>query len=130
MKKIFIYGILLFSLTILVIISFTFNQVENIQKNPEPETLREGKTVIIANMAFVPAMVIIEKGQKVTWKNDDSTVHNIASDPHPSHTDLPSLVSDNILPGQNYSFVFNETGSFSYHCHLHPEMKGTVVVND
>ncbi len=66
MKKIFIYGILLFLIIILVIISFIFNQPENIQKNPEPETLREGKTVIIANMAFVPATVIIEKGQKVT----------------------------------------------------------------
>jgi hypothetical protein len=33
-------------------------------------------------------------------------------------------------PGESFSFTFNEKGTFSYHCTPHPQMKGTVIVED
>lgn len=132
MRRIVIFAISGLLVLVVIVLFFILNSgyLNEDSSFGQPETLREGKVVIITDMAFVPATVIINKGQKVTWKNDDLTVHNVASDPHPIHTDLPELASGNIQPGQSYSFVFNDTGNFSYHCHLHPEMKGTVVVKD
>ncbi|MFH0711414.1 MAG: plastocyanin/azurin family copper-binding protein [Candidatus Aenigmatarchaeota archaeon] len=93
-----------------------------------PDVGCQSSTVKIKNFAFTPNILVIKKGMTVTWSNEDSTPHQIASDPHPTHTDLPELVSGILSNGQNYSFTFTKTGTFGYHCHLHPSMKGTIVV--
>jgi plastocyanin len=35
-----------------------------------------------------------------------------------------------MLPGDKYSYVFNDAGDFDYWCTIHPEMLGKVVVVD
>ncbi|MGZ7188671.1 MAG: plastocyanin/azurin family copper-binding protein, partial [Halobacteriota archaeon] len=30
--------------------------------------------------------------------------------------------------GDTYTYQFNNSGSFPYHCSIHPYMKGTIVV--
>ena len=84
--------------------------------------------VVIKNFAFDPPSVTVKSGDTVTWINEDTTPHIVASDPHPTHTDLPGLESSSLSQGQSYSFTFVKTGTFGYHCHLHPTMKGTVIV--
>jgi len=91
---------------------------------PQPKNV----SVNIKNFAFSPDTLNVKVGTTVTWTNEDIAQHQVASDPHPTHTDLPGLVSDLILQGQSYSFTFTKVGTFGYHCHLHPSMKGTVVV--
>src|SRR5688572_30820880 len=40
----------------------------------------------------------------------------------------PLFDSGNIATGTSFSWTFNETGTFGYHCKIHPSMKGTVQV--
>ena len=84
--------------------------------------------VAIQGFAFNPPAITVSVGDTVTWTNQDSVPHDVASDPHPTHTDLPGLRSGTLNPGQSYSFTFDKAGTWSYHCHLHPTMKGAVTV--
>jgi len=86
--------------------------------------------VLIRNFAFEPASITIPAGTTVIWTNEDSAPHLVASDPHPAHTDLPELVSETLSQGDSYRFTFTKTGTFGYHCHLHPSMTGTIVVEE
>ena len=42
--------------------------------------------ISLKNIAFSPAKVIISKGTKVIWTNDEAVGHYVNTDPHPSHT--------------------------------------------
>lgn len=86
--------------------------------------------VVIKNFAFDPAEITIKKGDTVKWTNEDSAPHFVASNPHPTHTDLPALSSGTLSTGQSFSLAFTKTGTFGYHCHLHPSMTGTVIVEE
>jgi len=85
-------------------------------------------SIIIKNFAFNPSELTIKAGTTVTWVNQDSAPHMVASDPHPAHTDLPGLVSGTLAQGQTYSFTFDKPGTFGYHCHIHPSMTGRIIV--
>lgn len=79
--------------------------------------------------AFSPATVTIEIGTVVTFTNTSSNSLRVASDPHPTHTDLPGFDSVKTLKkGESYSFTFTKTGSWGYHNHLASSHKGTIVV--
>ena len=79
-------------------------------------------SVSIQNYAFSPSMLTIEKGANVTWKNDDSVQHSVTSDNQ-------AFTSSSLLnTGDTYTIQFNTTGTYPYHCSIHPYMKGTVVV--
>lgn len=80
--------------------------------------------ISIHDMMFSPSQITVTKGSTVTWTNNDSTTHTVVDDL--SNVGGPS--SGNILPGQTYSFTFDKTGSFQYHCSIHPSMRGTIVV--
>lgn len=81
-------------------------------------------SIDIKNMIFTPSQITVAKGGTVTWTNNDTTTHTVVDDL--SNVDGPK--SGNIEPGQTYSFTFNKTGSFQYHCSIHPSMRGTIVV--
>ena len=111
---------------LLALIVFSAGCAQQTQTEKTAETT--ANVITIRGFAFNPPALTIKAGTTVTWVNEDSAPHIIASDPHPTHTDLPGLVSGELSGGQNYSFIFNETGTFTYHCHVHPSMKGTIIV--
>jgi len=74
-----------------------------------------------AGPTFVPPGVIIKVGEAVTWRNDDTQTHTTTSD--------APLWDQSRAPGQIFSRTFTATGSFPYHCNIHPAMTGTVTVN-
>jgi plastocyanin len=78
-------------------------------------------TVSVQNFAFSPASLTIQKGANVTWTNDDSVQHTIVSD-------TQAFTSPVLNKGEAYTFQFNNTGTFPYHCSLHTYMSGTIVV--
>ncbi len=81
-------------------------------------------SIDIKNMMFTPSQISVAKGATVTWTNNDSVAHTVIDDL--SNVGGPS--SGDIQPGSTYSFTFNKTGSFQYHCSIHPSMRGTIVV--
>jgi plastocyanin len=85
------------------------------QNNPPQGSIQ----VSIKNFAFDPAEVNINKGDTVTWTNNDSVTHIISGD---------GFNSGSLGNGQSYSFTFNTAGKFDYICSIHTYMKGSVVV--
>jgi len=77
--------------------------------------------VSIENMAFAPANLTVAIGTTVTWTNNDSVAHTVTSD-------TGIFDSKNMAKGSTFSYTFDEKGTFSYHCAIHPGMKGTVTV--
>ena len=78
-------------------------------------------SVTIKNMEFSPGSLSVIAGSTVTWTNSDTTIHTVTADDG-------SFNSGNIAVGATYSKVFNTAGTFSYHCTIHPEMTGKVIV--
>lgn len=87
-------------------------------------------TVPMEQVAFRPARILISRGTKVTWVNNDPVAHFVNSDPHPSHNALTELNSLDIQKGDTYSFTFTQTGEWAYHCSAHvPDgMLGRIIV--
>ena len=87
-----------------------------------PASLNSSINIInIQSFAFNPSTLTVKAGTKVTWTNNDSVAHTVTSD-------SGKFDSGNISPGQSFSYTFTNTGTFNYHCTIHPMMKGTVVV--
>lgn len=76
--------------------------------------------ISILSAKFDPSTLTIVAGDKVTWINNDTTAHSIISD------DANSFNSGTINPGGTFSVSFLITGSFAYHCGVHPEVRGVV----
>lgn len=75
--------------------------------------------VDIQNFSFTPATLTVKKGATVTWTNNDSVPHQIKS---------ATFNSDRLGQGQNFSFTFNDAGTFNYICSIHPSMTGKIIV--
>lgn len=84
--------------------------------------------VTISSSGFSPKSITIKTGESVTWMNSDSVNHQLASDPHPVHTAYPPLNLGVIGPGEKKSLSFPTAGTYTYHDHLNPTLKGTVTV--
>jgi len=128
-----IIGVIIIIAIIIGIVAATGNDNSNKNKatsNPPPATQSQANTsqkttaaeVSIQNMLFTPSQVTINKGQTVTWTNNDSVAHTVTSDTG------SELSSETIEPGAKYNHTFNTAGSFQYHCSIHSSMRGTIVV--
>jgi plastocyanin len=78
-------------------------------------------TIEIVDFAFDPAEVEIAPGTTVTWVNNDSA-------PHTATSDDGVFDSGTLEPGDSFSFTFEDTGTFAYHCDIHPNMTATITV--
>ena len=93
-----------------------------------------GATITIGtNSAVSPSQVSIAVGQSVTFVNNDTRSHDMESDPHPAHTDCPSIANVGLLqPGQSKTtFGFSGSGSCGFHDHNNSDsagLKGRIVI--
>ncbi len=99
---------------------------ENSQSAPASNTSEarqpQNISVSIQNFSFNPNSASVKTGDKVTWTNNDGVSHTVTSDT------ANQFNSGTIAPGKSFSFTFQNAGSFSYHCSIHPSMHGQVVV--
>lgn len=87
-----------------------------------------GHVDIRSNIGFTPSEITVAKGTAVTWISLDNSVPTVASDPHPTHTDIPNFQTTTLQMGQSWSFTFNQSGTFNYHNHNFPDERGKVIV--
>lgn len=93
-----------------------------------------GATITIgANGAVSPATVTINNGESVRFVNSHNRAHQMASDPHPAHTDCPAFSAlptlDAGQSGQTNAFTTSRNCGF--HDHLLETdltLKGNIVV--
>ena len=77
--------------------------------------------VDIAGFAFSPGSVTVAVGDTVTWANADAQSHTATADD-------ASFDTGTIAGSTSKSVTFATAGTFGYHCKIHPQMTGTVVV--
>jgi plastocyanin len=80
-----------------------------------------GSPVAIANFSFSPSSITVAVGGLVTWTNSDSATHTVTFDSGPNC----GTVSGG---GGTTTVAFSVAGTYPYHCAIHPDMTGTVVV--
>ena len=80
------------------------------------------RTVSIQSFSFKPAHITIKRGTKVRWINKDSTAHTVTANKK------RSFDSGRLGPGKSYTHTFKSAGKKRYHCNIHPDMRGSVVV--
>jgi plastocyanin len=83
----------------------------------------EAREVTIDNYTFSPGTLTVPVGTTVTWTNRDLEVHAVTADDIP-----PTFKSAGLDTDDTFSFTFKKTGTFAYHCSLHPHMTGKIVV--
>jgi len=78
--------------------------------------------VAIQNFAFSPQMITIAPGTTVTWTQKDTAPHTVTSDTG------AWTASATLSTGQTFSYTFTKTGTYPYHCAVHPTMIASVIV--
>ena len=78
-------------------------------------------TVDIRDHAFNPAQLNIAPGTTVTFVNNDTEPHTATAD--------NGLFDTGVLePGYSFDVFLEGSGTVTYHCELHPDMQGSIVV--
>ncbi|MDX6610332.1 MAG: hypothetical protein QOF85_2257 [Solirubrobacterales bacterium] len=78
------------------------------------------KTVDISHFEFHPPTLQVSKGGRVIFSNSSGTAHTA--------TDAGAFDTGHIKPGHSVGVRFQQKGTFSYHCKIHPFMHGKIVV--
>ena len=73
---------------------------------------------------YAPAQIAVAKGTTITFVNHGKEFHTVTADAEGRPFDL------SIDANQSGTITFNTVGVFSYHCGVHPQMKGVVRVCD
>ena len=91
-----------------------------------------------AEVWYDPPQMIIVEGDTISWYNDDKEAHTVTSGTSPGRfgwmdnrdfgTPDGLFDSGQFLPGESWSHTFEETGTFTYYCIIHPWMEGIVIV--
>ena len=84
-----------------------------------PPVVNKTVTITAQNFAFNPNSITINKGDTVVWVNRDSAPHQIAGD---------YASSNPLSQGQSFSIKYDSTGTYNYHCAIHPSMTGVIIV--
>jgi plastocyanin len=77
--------------------------------------------VSIDNFSFTPMEMTISKGTQVTWVNKDDVPHTVVSVDH-------KFKSKALDTDEQFSFTFQDTGTYEYFCSVHPKMTGKIIV--
>jgi plastocyanin len=91
-------------------------------------------TITITAAGVGPKSVTVAVGQAVTFVNNDTRAHEMASDPHPQHGSCPSMEAGlgTIPAGQTkVTHAFGNAGTCTFHDHLDDSnsgLKGTIII--
>jgi plastocyanin len=90
-------------------------------------------TITIANNAVSPNAVTVSPGFRVTFVNNDSRNHEMASDPHPEHSDCREINSVGTLQPSRSAQTgnLNTVKTCGFHDHLQDSvasLRGTITI--
>ena len=71
--------------------------------------------------------LIVNPGTIITWKNNDSTFHQIFSG-NSDEGRNGEFESKMLLPGEEFSTKLNTEGYRNYYCDVHPWIQGVILV--
>jgi plastocyanin len=80
-------------------------------------------SIEVIDFSFQPGTLTVPVGTTVTWTNAGARPHTVTADDG-------AFDSGRFDPGEQFSFTFDQPGTFTYHCGFHPEMQGEIVVTE
>lgn len=89
--------------------------------NQTPPPKANEVTVQIIGFKFEPVDIQVSIGTNVTWVNNDPARHTVTFD-------NGEYDSGDFPHGDSKSYTFTKAGNYTYHCSIHPPMKGSVSV--
>jgi plastocyanin len=92
-----------------------------------------GTTFTITSSGVSPKSITVAAGTQVTFVNNDNQQHDMASDPHPVHTDCPEINAvGNLSPNQSrMTNPLRTVRTCGFHDHNQPSnasLTGTIVI--
>ena len=78
-------------------------------------------SVNIGDNFFAPPNAAVEPGSTITWTNNGREPHTVTADDG-------SFDSGVLNPGDSYTVAFGGQGTVTYHCAIHPQMRGSVTI--
>lgn len=78
-------------------------------------------TVVIEGMTFKPQVIVVHRGDRITWINKDLFPHTVTST-------AGKFDSHSIDPDGSWTYVARKAGEYDYVCSLHVTMKGEIEV--
>lgn len=134
-KKLIAVGSIILAFSVIITISFSnYNlsedETESLANTITPDVVmptkvsRPGCEKI--DNCYVPTQIVIQKGESVTWENQDAAFHSVTSGLYDAPTGL--FDSGYLDPYEQFSFTFEEPGVYDYYCTLHFWMQGQVIV--
>ncbi|MBI3577003.1 cupredoxin domain-containing protein [Candidatus Gottesmanbacteria bacterium] len=114
-----------------VVVTSTIPPVPETSAGTEKGGVMTKVTVTLTDSGFSPKIITVKKGTTVTFVNGSSASMWVASDVHPTHQLLPGFDElTSVAKGGSYDYTFVKVGTWTYHNHLSPSDKGTVVVTE
>lgn len=92
------------------------------EEDPAPDEVEMG------SQTFEPSTLEVEVGTTVTWINTSDVGHTVTSGSDGDHDGI--FDSGAMEPGDEFSYTFEEEGTYNYYCipHLDVGMTGTITV--
>ena len=84
-----------------------------------------GRTMVQANHAFTPRVLVVERGATVEFRNGDTVYHSVFSISPAKRFDVGRYA-----PGARRTVTFDQSGVVNLFCALDSQMAGWVVVLD
>ena len=81
-----------------------------------------GAVVNVSNFSFSPSTLNIKAGTTVTFKGVSGD-HTVTSD-----AGSPMTFDQSVSEGSSITITFANPGAYKYHCSIHAQMHGTIVV--
>jgi plastocyanin len=93
-------------------------------------SLESGSVTIAMGGALSPETISIQKGQSVTWTNQDGrrTRHITATNDSASQALRGFGTTEALAKGESYSYVFEQAGTYHYYDSTSSQIVGTVLV--
>lgn len=85
-------------------------------------------TVELRAIDFKPGELTVAAGTTVTFENFDAGVEHTVTAGTPDDPDPDTLNLEFQDAGDVATFTFDQAGTFAYYCVIHPQMRGTIIV--
>lgn len=94
-----------------------------------PAEILPSDVVVKIKDNFEPSEITVKEGTRVVFVNETEKFSWPASDPHPIHTDYPEFDPlEPLASGEAWAAIFELKGTWKYHDHLSPRLRGVVIV--
>lgn len=83
----------------------------------------EDNTIVADGLSFDPDELTVKVGEAVAFENHDDIAHTFTADD-------ALFDSREVDPDGRYGFTMPRAGEVPFHCEIHPQMKGTITVEE